>query len=167
MNRLYRSRRDRVLLGVCGGIARYFHVDPVLVRVIWVLLSLTSFPGIIAYIVAAILMPEEPAFQEARPSASAAAPAPSGQAGQGAGPGPEDEGVRQRTIRLLGWGLVAVGAMVLVYNWLVMAGVGHMLRTHYPFLDWNFWLRLSVSWWPVILILLGAVILWRGVRKVT
>jgi len=75
MNRLYRSRRDRVLLGVCGGIARYFHVDPVLVRVIWVLLSLTPFPGIIAYIVAAILMPEEPGPARGAPGTAARAQA--------------------------------------------------------------------------------------------
>lgn len=188
MHRLYRSRRDRVLLGVCGGIARYFHVDPVLVRVIWVLVSLTPFPGIIAYIIAAVLMPEEPAGQ-AHQLAGGAGQAPSdgpsqpGQAGSprpgeqapaGQGPGAEapatqvsqgDESVRQRTVRLLGWGLVVGGAIVLVYNGLVMAGVGRMLRMHFPIFDWNYWWRLSTSWWPLLLIILGVLVLWRGVRR--
>lgn len=59
--RLTRSRADRVVGGVCGGIAAWLGWDPTLVRVGYVLLSLLSaaFPGIIAYIILWILMPEE------------------------------------------------------------------------------------------------------------
>ncbi|MEW5935848.1 MAG: PspC domain-containing protein [Bacillota bacterium] len=172
MNRLYRSRRDRVLLGVCGGIAHYLRVDPVIVRVIWVLVSLTPFPGIIAYLVAALLMPEEP-----QPAAAAPKGAPGPEKETAAPPGGEETGVggpagettapeqRERTVRLLGWGLVAVGAVLLAYNWAVMAGLGRLLRMYLPFFDWRFWMGLSTSWWPLVLIVLGAVILWRGVRK--
>lgn len=57
--RLYRSRKDKMLFGVCGGVAEYFEVDPTLVRLGAALLVFTSV-GIPAYIIAAIVMPEAP-----------------------------------------------------------------------------------------------------------
>ncbi|MCL5074631.1 MAG: PspC domain-containing protein [Chloroflexi bacterium] len=57
--RLYRSRTDRMLFGVCGGLAQYFDLDPTLVRLIFVLIVLAGGTGILAYIVLAIVMPEE------------------------------------------------------------------------------------------------------------
>ncbi|MDP2917754.1 MAG: PspC domain-containing protein [Dehalococcoidia bacterium] len=57
--RLYRSRTNRVIWGVCGGIAEYFNIDPVIVRIIAVLLILANGIGIIAYIVMAIIVPLE------------------------------------------------------------------------------------------------------------
>jgi phage shock protein PspC (stress-responsive transcriptional regulator) len=59
VKRLFRSRTDRVIGGVCGGIARYFNVDPVLIRLICVLL-LFSGAGVLAYIIAWIIVPLEP-----------------------------------------------------------------------------------------------------------
>jgi phage shock protein C len=58
--KLYRSTSDRKICGVCGGIAAYFNLDPTLVRVLWAALSLFAGGGIILYLVAALLMPEEP-----------------------------------------------------------------------------------------------------------
>lgn len=58
--RIYRSRKDKMLCGVCGGIADYFNLDPTLVRILWILLSCSGGAGIIAYIVAAIIIPENP-----------------------------------------------------------------------------------------------------------
>ena len=49
---LYKSRKDRFLFGVCGGLAEYFEVDPTLVRI------LTTGTGLLLYIVAAVVMPE-------------------------------------------------------------------------------------------------------------
>jgi len=61
IKRLYRSRRDKVLGGVCGGLAEYFQIDPVLVRLLWVIFTLISMGlGIVAYIIAWIIVPEEP-----------------------------------------------------------------------------------------------------------
>ena len=57
--RLYRSRTDRVIWGVCGGLAKYLGVDPVIVRVIVVLIALANGIGILAYIVMAIAVPVE------------------------------------------------------------------------------------------------------------
>ena len=58
--RFYRSREDKKLAGVCGGIAEYFEVDPTLVRLIWVVFTFVGGAGVIAYIIAAIIMPEKP-----------------------------------------------------------------------------------------------------------
>ncbi len=60
-HRLFRSRQERMFAGVCGGIAREFGIDPSLVRLAWVILTLLSIgAGIILYIVAIFVMPEEP-----------------------------------------------------------------------------------------------------------
>ncbi|MCY3573057.1 MAG: PspC domain-containing protein [Chloroflexi bacterium] len=60
--RLYRSRQQRSLAGVCGGIAEYLDVDPSLVRIAWVLLSMAGGPALLLYIVMAVVVPEEPEF---------------------------------------------------------------------------------------------------------
>jgi phage shock protein PspC (stress-responsive transcriptional regulator) len=66
MKRLYRSRTSRILGGICGGIGIYFDTDPNIIRVVWVILTLFSIgAGVIAYIVAWILIPEEPEPQNA------------------------------------------------------------------------------------------------------
>src|SRR5437762_3348022 len=57
--RLYRSRGDRVIGGVCGGIARYFNIDPVLVRVGAVALAFLGGAGVLAYLAAVLLIPNE------------------------------------------------------------------------------------------------------------
>nr|QOV09066.1 hypothetical protein HULAa30F3_00019 [uncultured Dehalococcoidia bacterium] len=58
--RLYRSRNDRVLTGVCGGLAKYFSIDPVLVRILAAVITLCSFcVGILGYILLALFVPVE------------------------------------------------------------------------------------------------------------
>ncbi|MCI8299902.1 MAG: PspC domain-containing protein [Lachnospiraceae bacterium] len=56
--RLYKSRKNRVICGVCGGLGEYLNVDPTIIRLLAVLLGCTS-TGIIIYFLAAIIMPEE------------------------------------------------------------------------------------------------------------
>lgn len=58
--RLYKSNTDRILDGVCGGIAEYFNVDPTMVRLCWVLLFALCGSGILAYIIAAVIIPRAP-----------------------------------------------------------------------------------------------------------
>ena len=58
MKKLVKSS-DRRVLGVCGGIAEYFNVDPNVVRLLWVLFCLLGGSGILAYIIAAVIMPGE------------------------------------------------------------------------------------------------------------
>jgi phage shock protein C len=57
--RLFRSRKDRILGGVCGGFGNYLNVDPVLVRVVWAILFFAAGVGFLAYILAWIIIPEE------------------------------------------------------------------------------------------------------------
>lgn len=56
---LYRSNRNKMICGVCGGIGEYFNIDPTVVRLVWVLISLTYGIGILAYIIAIIVIPAE------------------------------------------------------------------------------------------------------------
>ena len=58
--RLYRSKTDKKILGVCGGMADYFAIDPVIVRLLWVLGTLMSLFLGVAYIACAFIIPEEP-----------------------------------------------------------------------------------------------------------
>lgn len=58
--KLYRSRKNRMIYGVCGGIAEYFNIDPTLIRLALVLFACTG-TGILAYFIAAIIIPDEPA----------------------------------------------------------------------------------------------------------
>ncbi len=60
MKRLYRSKKERMLGGVAGGIAEYFAVDPTLIRLLWVVSFFMGGAGILAYIVAFIIIPEDP-----------------------------------------------------------------------------------------------------------
>lgn len=60
MKRLYRSNDEKILAGVCGGIAEYFHIDPTVVRLLWIVLGMMGGGGIFAYIIAAIIIPKEP-----------------------------------------------------------------------------------------------------------
>jgi phage shock protein C len=60
IKRVYRSKKSRMLAGVCGGIAEYFSIDPALVRLLAVLLVLMGFAGIILYLVAWLIIPENP-----------------------------------------------------------------------------------------------------------
>lgn len=57
--KLYLSDENKMLAGVCGGIAEYFGVDPTLIRLAWVVFSLLGGSGLLAYILAAIIIPRD------------------------------------------------------------------------------------------------------------
>ena len=57
--RLSRSKLNRMLCGVCGGIAEYFNIDPTIVRLAWVIFGCCG-GGVLAYIIAAVIIPENP-----------------------------------------------------------------------------------------------------------
>ena len=56
--KLTRSRTDRKLAGVCGGIAEFFDVDVTVIRILWVLTTFLGGSGLLVYIICALLMPE-------------------------------------------------------------------------------------------------------------
>jgi len=61
VRRLYRSRDERMIAGVAGGIAEYFDIDPTIVRIIFVVLALPGFfPGILFYLILWAIIPLEP-----------------------------------------------------------------------------------------------------------
>ncbi|MFH0830304.1 MAG: PspC domain-containing protein, partial [Candidatus Aenigmatarchaeota archaeon] len=60
IRRLYRSGKDKILGGVCGGIAEYLGIDPIIVRLLWVLFVLAGGSGLLAYIIAWIIIPRNP-----------------------------------------------------------------------------------------------------------
>lgn len=59
--RLRRSNENKVIAGVCGGIAEYFDMDPTLIRLAWILFCALGGSGVLAYIIAAIIIPEKTA----------------------------------------------------------------------------------------------------------
>jgi phage shock protein C len=96
VRRLQRSRSDRVIAGVCGGLGEYLGVDPILLRIAFVILGFTGF-GVLIYLVGWVVMPESTSDTAATPPAGRA---PSADA-----------------VRLIVGGLfIALGAMVLLDN---------------------------------------------------
>jgi phage shock protein C len=57
--RLKKSETNKVLCGVCGGIGEYLNVDPVVIRLLWIVFSCMGGSGVLAYIIAAIIIPQE------------------------------------------------------------------------------------------------------------
>ncbi len=104
--RLYRSRTDSVIGGVCGGVAEYLDVDPSIVRIIWAILGLvTGGIFVVLYVVMWIVVPEAPGTEGAA-APSAASPPPARRRGSGSGS------------LVLGLILVGVGAYFLVRQYL-------------------------------------------------
>jgi phage shock protein C len=60
VKRVYRSKSERMLAGVCGGLGEYFNIDPTLVRILFILFGLIVGGGILLYLILWLLIPEEP-----------------------------------------------------------------------------------------------------------
>ena len=58
--KLYRSKKDKKVAGVCAGLAEYINVDATVVRLIWAIATLFAFVGLLAYIICAVIIPENP-----------------------------------------------------------------------------------------------------------
>jgi phage shock protein C len=160
MNRhLFRSRDDRMLAGVAGGLAELWDADPSLVRVIWaVLVPFTGGVALVVYIVMAIVVPEEDAL--AAPLAGQATgepPLPGAGPAPGATPVDAREARRQaRAARRATRG--GRGSGVVIGVLLVLAGAYFLIREYVPDIDVN-WL------WPAALVVLGVVIVLAAFRK--
>jgi phage shock protein PspC (stress-responsive transcriptional regulator) len=156
--RLERSTTNRVIGGVCGGIAEYLAVDPTLVRVVFVVTAfLTAGLGILAYIVLLVLMPQpgQPApFTKSNPPAATDATARMDADSTVTTPAtvtPVDPAARQaeaeRRRMAFGYLLIALGVAFLLSN----AGV-------FRFVQWQFL-------WPLVLIGIGILFLVQRVRS--
>ena len=60
MKKLYKSNTQKMISGVCGGIAEYFNIDPTIVRILFVIFGFGGGSGILLYLLAAIIMPDAP-----------------------------------------------------------------------------------------------------------
>lgn len=60
MKKLYKSKTNKKICGVCGGLAEFLNIDPTILRLIWALLIFCAGCGLLAYIIAALVLPEEP-----------------------------------------------------------------------------------------------------------
>jgi len=138
--RLYRSRDDAMVGGVAAGLADYFDVDVTLVRLIWVLLIFSGGVGIPAYIIAWIIVPQEP---ESRVR-DLDLPVDGGPGGN-LSAYESDEDVNRRR-RLGGIILVGVGAIILMSH--VLSLVPRILR----------------EWWPLALVAIGIYLLYDSNR---
>jgi phage shock protein C len=153
VDRLYRSRHDRMLAGVAGGLAEMWDADPALIRIIWALLVVfTGGIALLVYIVMAIVVPEA---DDGIPT-SAVAPA-----GQGDSPVPAGSGwatppaasaearAARRAARAERGGLS--GGMILG-GFFVLLGVFFLVREYLPNIDFDWF-------WPLILVALGVALL--------
>lgn len=179
MDRLYRSRDDRMLAGVAGGLAEMWDADPSLVRIVWALLVIfTGGLALVVYIVMAIVVPEEDgAWHPSAPLPAGAPPppppSPAVSAGPAAGtsapsgsgwvsPPPTSRQLRAeaRAARRAARGDRDYGMTggVLVGGLLVLLGVFFLVRQYLPTIDFNWF-------WPVVLVALGAVLLLSAVGR--
>ena len=58
-NRLYRSKQDKIITGVCGGLGKYFNIDPIIPRLIFIALTISSGAGLFIYILMSFMVPAE------------------------------------------------------------------------------------------------------------
>ena len=145
MKRLYKSRKNCVIDGVCGGIGEYLDVDPVLVRIVAVFFLFVGGSALIAYIVGMIIIPKAPI-----------------EAG-------ETEGTDQDRIPSASERSESLGkAGGLIFGIILIAFGVHFLLRNIPFFHdyyWRFW---NFGWhffWPSVLILIGLLIIFKGSHK--
>jgi phage shock protein C len=185
-SRLYRSRDDRMLAGVAGGLAEMWDADPSVVRIVWALLViLTGGIFLVVYIVMAIVVPEEP-YPGAiggggpaaappgavpgwtRPGTSAVPPDP------GTAPSPNtfasatpdwraqraaerDQRRAARDARRAARGSDGRTGSIIVGAILVLIGVGFLVRQYLPSFDWDYV-------WPFVLVAIGVVVILAALR---
>ncbi|HEY9166378.1 MAG TPA: PspC domain-containing protein [Candidatus Kryptonia bacterium] len=138
--RLYRSRKNRVVAGVAGGLGEYFDIDPVFVRIIFVLATLASGTGLIAYIILWIVVPHEKiVFPEQKSTAEGDTAMQDKQHEY------EYRNRRRRGSAIGGITLIVIGGLFLADNYL----------PHFSFSDT----------WPLILVAIGIGLIVNSVRR--
>lgn len=167
-DRLYRSRDDRMLAGVAGGLARVMDADPSIIRVVWVLVTLLSGGlALIAYIVMAIVVPEAPDGWDAQrnvgsstdPTAPAPGPVPpggwvgpDGKVVAFAGTGPRAATTGDRPSSRGGRRAGAIVGLILI-----LLGGAFLVREFMPSVDLS-------AVWPILSIGFGVVLLLLSIR---
>ena len=137
--KLYRSRTDSMIAGVCGGLAEYFNVDVILVRIAAVVLALVAHgAGLIAYLIFWVIVPQKPLTETLNETGEVQAEASE--------PG-QAKTERKNGILFVGAGLIILGALFLLDNFVpvIFFSIGKL--------------------WPVILIVLGIIVIKRGAES--
>jgi phage shock protein C len=137
--RLYRSTTEKMIGGVCGGLAEYFDIDPVLVRILFVVATFAGGSGVLAYIICWIIIPQRPYVAASTPVTDT--PVTPNVAGA---PQPPPEATNHRGSAVAGITLIIIGGVFLADNFL----------PHFHFRDF----------WPLILIALGIGILSKSTK---
>lgn len=149
-SRLYRGRTDRMLGGVCGGLAAYLGIDSTLVRLFFVLLALPGAGiGVILYLILWVIVPYE---GEGRLGGPDAVVTGTGEIGGHA----RNMGNDLRNITPNPQAGLIVGVALII-----MGGLYLLDRLDLP---WLFWLQPGILW-PVLLIIAGAALVWRRLRE--
>ena len=151
MKRLYRSNNDVMIAGVCGGVAEYFNVDPVIVRILWAVMVVFGGTGLLAYIICAVVIPKRPledggyeyVHEDKDPSGGTSRRSAYDNGDPAAQSGRRTQEFNGDNARLIiGLGFVALGALL-------------FFRQVLPWFDFSFVL-------PVVLILIGGLIVMKG-----
>ncbi|HUV94604.1 MAG TPA: PspC domain-containing protein [Anaerolineae bacterium] len=159
MNSLHRISTGRIIGGVCGGLADYLRIDPLIIRVLFVVLAMTTGLGLFAYIIMWVLVPvgeteglsQEEIVRKNVEEISERARELGEEARKALGPHGRTSGWRSQGKRA---DLLLIGGFVAVVAgfWMLLGNLG-LLR----------WLRLG-KLWPLLVIALGVVLLLRNVR---
>ena len=134
--KLYRSRTDRMIGGVCGGLAEYFEIDSTLVRLIAIALTLAGGSGVLAYVIFWFVVPQKALAQSVTDSDPANTTAPE----------PDDAVINEKNT-----GIILAGVILLVLGFIFLVG---------NFISFA-WLSFH-KLWPLVLIMVGIFILLRG-----
>lgn len=159
--RLFRSRKERVIGGVCGGLGEYFGIDPIIIRIILAILIIVKGVGILAYIIMWIAIPEEPIehyyarFKQAPGSPTPPEEGPAGEEKNAsaphefAAPTADDYSAYMHKKGngglFLGIGLIGLGVLFLFW-------------TLIPAFDFEFF-------FPLLLVILGAFLIFNSIKK--
>jgi phage shock protein C len=147
VKRLYKSRESKVIDGVCGGIAEYYEVDPVLIRLLAVLFFFIGGLSLIAYIVAMIIIPRQP--------------------WGGSVSGSENSPSKPVSSYSIHCGNRSHAGSLIIGVILVMFGFHFLMRNLFFFNPFYWWIW-DVGWkyfWPCALILFGLFILYRSTKR--
>jgi len=163
---LYRSRDDRMLAGVAGGLAEIWDADPSLVRIVWaILVVLTGGLAFLVYIIMAIVVPEGDASTAT--SGPPAGPATSGDPAALASATPATSATTAREARRAARAARRANrtdgsrsAGLIVGGLLILIGVAFLIREWLPALDFD-------VFWPLALVALGVAVLVVGLRRDT
>lgn len=156
-DRLYRSRDDRMIAGVAGGLAEMWDADPALIRIVWALLVIfTGGVALLVYIVMAIVVPEaDDTFPARAPAAGSSTDAPLPAGSGWATPPASSREARAEARAARRAGRADRGGMtggLILGGFLVLVGLFFLAREYLPNIDFDWF-------WPLVLVAIGVALL--------